>query len=278
MNNIRTKRGVYEETIERPDERPEEQPMDPTIFGRILAEEKPTTLSTLCDKSSFYSFCYDEYLRLRTLIDFYGDFDQEWLDLSLVHAIEDYDLLKNEIESGIENDIALSFVESRINALLEIGANPNYKDETGSTPLHKAKDLELVRLLLSYGADPKIKDKNGLTALDFATERQIIETLLKAGADPNGVDVFGIPLVFKVADLSILKLYEKYGANLEVVDSNGNTLLHNNIDDAGITRYLLQKELDPNKKNKEGKSPLYYTRNPNVRKLLVSYGAREGKR
>jgi uncharacterized protein len=58
--------------------------------------------------------------------------------------------------------------------LLERGANPDVRQETGLAPLHEAAangNLELVRLLVVNGAQADIKTDAGKTPADFAQER-----------------------------------------------------------------------------------------------------------
>ena len=59
--------------------------------------------------------------------------------------------------------------------LLEHGANPNWRDEEGNTPIHRAIRSRLVldpakflQLLLDFGADVSIRNREGRTPLDEA--------------------------------------------------------------------------------------------------------------
>lgn len=54
-------------------------------------------------------------------------------------------------------------------ALVEAGAEVNFKNKDGSTPLHTAAffcRVEIVELLLSHGAEVRLTDNNGSTALE----------------------------------------------------------------------------------------------------------------
>lgn len=83
--------------------------------------------------------------------------------------------------------------------LLSHGADPNYRDKTGRTPIVYAvlTSEEILRVLLSYGADPNIPDNNKrtplmLAALDVGTEPGIMEALIEHGADINAQDEDGM--------------------------------------------------------------------------------------
>jgi hypothetical protein len=59
--------------------------------------------------------------------------------------------------------------------LLQHGANPNWRDTNGDTPLHRVlkscivlDPTEFVKLLLAAGADTSIRNAEGRTALDEA--------------------------------------------------------------------------------------------------------------
>ena len=59
--------------------------------------------------------------------------------------------------------------------LLEHGADPNWRDEGGNTPIHCAirsrivmDPADFVRVLVGFGADLGIRNSDGRTALDEA--------------------------------------------------------------------------------------------------------------
>jgi len=80
-------------------------------------------------------------------------------------------------ESGaIKQEIVAGYARQReelLNLLLSTGADPNAKDDSGQTPLHRAAgsgQAEHVSLLLKYGADPSVKDDIGDTPADLAKQ------------------------------------------------------------------------------------------------------------
>jgi ankyrin repeat protein len=82
--------------------------------------------------------------------------------------------------------------------LLKHGANPNYRDFQGFTPLTSQGefgDVETIALLVKAGANVNAADSQGVTALiaaakdrDPSKAAEKIAILLKAGANPNAVD------------------------------------------------------------------------------------------
>jgi ankyrin repeat protein len=69
--------------------------------------------------------------------------------------------------------------------------DPNLSDYKGAAPLHRCKNLQIIRLLLDYGADVNIKDLEGNKPLHVKcygekgkpSELKCVELLLNYGAD-----------------------------------------------------------------------------------------------
>ncbi|MCI4407481.1 MAG: ankyrin repeat domain-containing protein [Thermofilum sp.] len=152
-----------------------------------------------------------------------------------------------------------------------VNATPSY----GSTPLHYAAyngHTDFVKLLLENGADPSIKDNSGKTAADLARERGHIEI---ANMIENVKELFE---ALKKGDTSKA---EKLLANLRVPnarDRNGVSLLHwaTFIGHAGIARSLIEKGADVNIKDRRGKTPLHYSAKIGdtiIAKLFLEKGA-----
>ena len=79
-----------------------------------------------------------------------------------------------------------------VRSLLNRGANPNSKDDSGNTAMMLASErgggLPIVRLLLEYGANPNIKNHIGNTALMLASQdglTEMVRILLEGGANPK---------------------------------------------------------------------------------------------
>jgi len=78
-----------------------------------------------------------------------------------------------------------------VKLLLDMGANPNAKDEFDDTALlwvSNKGNTELVKLLLEYGADVNAREKHGCTPLLWASINKHPETvnlLIERGADIN---------------------------------------------------------------------------------------------
>ena len=102
-----------------------------------------------------------------------------------------------------------------INLLIGEGADVNFKNESGRTPLIAAvmtNNPELVEFLLKHGADVNGMNSNGNTALFVAIsegKERVIPTLLSANADIT-IDAIGI-IEHKIKDIErILSLLRKW--------------------------------------------------------------------
>ena len=85
------------------------------------------------------------------------------------------------INSSSRNDLKAAPIQSAtaaghekiVKALLQLGADPNVREQGGFTPLHTAAqngDDEMIRTLLFGGADLMLTSDNGKSAIDLAME------------------------------------------------------------------------------------------------------------
>lgn len=124
--------------------------------------------------------------------------------------------------------------------LLEYGADPNLKDESGRTPLDIAILWcmpEIVKLLLIHGADPNFQDRKGITPLmktailgikdarPINNKLQIIMHLIDAGAKIDAQSLEGkTALMYATGNsrIEIVELLVSSGASLSISDRLGN--------------------------------------------------------
>jgi ankyrin repeat protein len=156
-----------------------------------------------------------------------------------------------------------------VEPLLNLGVDPNLRDEEGLAPLHRAlmhNDLynaEVVDLLLSRGADPNVRGRDGNTPLHLAAEFNRVQAaalLLKHGADPNAANARGeTPLHIAAGRgrYAVAYLLLQHGADPNAKDAEGNTPLHRAANCRyALAQLLIQHGADPNARNNQGKTPL----------------------
>lgn len=92
-----------------------------------------------------------------------------------------------------------------VQQLLERGADVNFQEEWGWSPLHNAVQVgreDIVDLLLSHGADPCLRKKNGATPFIIAGivgDVKLLKLLLPKVADVNECDVNGFTAFMEAA-------------------------------------------------------------------------------
>jgi hypothetical protein len=70
--------------------------------------------------------------------------------------------------------------------LLELGANPNQRDDAGKTAIFGVENLELLNLLLANGANTEAIDNKGNSSVYDTWTDEIVLRLLQAGASLKG--------------------------------------------------------------------------------------------
>jgi cytohesin len=151
--------------------------------------------------------------------------------------------------------------------LLKKGANPNCRWGTEDSALGTAVGngrLPVIRALVEAGADVNYPNSSGKTPLQEIADNPKFQDaailLVNHGAKVNvGADLWSIPLL-AAADQGCVRLIAAlldHGAEIQRTDAAGNTALHhaaeNGQEDA--VRLLLQRGANPAVRNKEGKTP-----------------------
>jgi ankyrin repeat protein len=99
----------------------------------------------------------------------------------------------------------------KIRELLARGANVNWKDSQGETPLMQAADLSTVRLLLEEGANVDDKNNYGFTALIRASSlglSSVVKALLEKGANVDSKNKYGNTALMSAAMKGYIEVVE----------------------------------------------------------------------
>jgi len=107
--------------------------------------------------------------------------------------------------------------------LLDLGADPNARNDAGATALTWAvDDLEMTRLLLERGADPNVRSADGRTPLLLAAGRagasDVVKALLDRGATLEGQAV--LTPASDAGDAVTLRLLIDRGANTSLLPAD----------------------------------------------------------
>lgn len=172
--------------------------------------------------------------------EFVGDVRDSWSEIPLFTLIaqEDNDAVKKSILSGFD---------------------VNSKDKNYRTALHIAvenENLELVRFLIERGAKVNAKNKDNLTPIMMLEE--------SFGNDDKNI-------------LEILRLLISKDADVNLQNGSKETLLMWACFDEDIeaVKILLAAGANPNLKDEDGKTALQNTDSDEIKRLLISYGARK---
>ena len=206
---------------------------------------------------------------------------------------DELDVKQLELLVAIKNNDTIA-----VNNLIKEGVNPNFQDEDGFSPLHRAienNNLNLVNALLSYkDIDKEIKLPNETTASNgwylggntpllyasYIGNPQIVSALLEANCNIRARDDIDGATVIHIAagngnNEVINLLLNKDKTLINAVDNNGaDTPLHwaimKNYD--STAELLLSQGASPTQKNSSEQTPLHYAAmygNMNAVVLLV---------
>jgi ankyrin repeat protein len=135
----------------------------------------------------------------------------------------------NDVDADGNHALNLQLSE----ALVKLGANVNWANKRGQTPLMLAAekgDLRLVKALLKAGAATDAKDRDGKFATDYA-EVKALAVLVEAGApiNPEGSSALATAITGKNASLSLELLKDGLKTRLSDVQVKNHQALLENI-------------------------------------------------
>lgn len=215
-----------------------------------------------------------------------NDFGETPLGLSYNNpkTLEVY--LKHGVNPNTENKNSQTLMHSAIannkidiaNLLKSYGADINYKDKNGRSPIFYTNNPESIKWLIKNGVNLNIKDVNGQTVLHKHVQESHINLakgLIKYGADVNIVDNRKLPPLAYAKNVKMMELLLSNGANPDIITPKGSTILHqcaaaNNLE---AVYYLMQYKASSNIKDKDNKIPLDVTTNNDIRALLLVSGS-----
>ena len=161
-----------------------------------------------------------------------------------------------------------------VQLLLDLGLDPDVRDDWGWTPLHVAINPETAKALIDGGADIHAKAKDGNQAIHSLIGENMLDSvkyLLSLGVDvnthgKNNITPLHQAVIFNHVDGA--KMLLENGANIKAADNNGMTCLHFGRSDA-MVEYLISKGANVNAVAKDNTTPLHYASNGAIASLLI---------
>ncbi|MDE3023407.1 MAG: ankyrin repeat domain-containing protein [Pseudomonadota bacterium] len=194
-----------------------------------------------------------------------------------LNVYADYELNYELSEASQGSDAA------KVQKLIVDGANINFKDTAGFTPLHWAAELgktNIVKVLVANRAD--INSSNGgITPLHFAANKEIAELLIANGANVNAKADDGTSPLHLAAtndNVSVARVLIEHGADVNAKDKKGVTPLDDAImfGKKDMLELIVSSGADIMSKDKTGETPLHYAAyvgNKQAIELLIAKGA-----
>ncbi len=152
-----------------------------------------------------------------------------------------------------------------LNALIQENANIEWLKEHGQKDIQRS--MWRVLKAEDYYSDFRW-DSNDTDTIGA------LQDLIKAGADLNAPNWDGDIGAFAVDDAQFILAQLKSGAiKYDIKDKDGNCLLHKFASDENILDFLVQSGLDINTQNKDGQTPLFNVKDPQIVEQYIKAGA-----
>ena len=162
------------------------------LLGAVLLSGKLTSEDSHIIKSILESTDYEETRNFTSLHKIVLGISHKDLDSEIADSLVNLDA----VDANGQTPLAWAVVRDDSVAVLKLlssGADPNVRDNSGSTPLHYVQSPETCKLLLEYGAN--IHNKNNIYRrgpLHNICKRvdcvDLIDRILRAGADVDELD------------------------------------------------------------------------------------------
>ncbi|QRM15421.1 ankyrin repeat protein [Mudlarkpox virus] len=149
---------------------------------------------------------------------------------------ETSDIVREKIMLYKEDITCYSYdVDVIINTLIEGGADVNFIDKYGRTPLHYAAvsyHVKIVESLINHGSKLLVVDNKGNTPLHYACSNysclEIVKYFIDKGINVNTRNLLGkTPLFYAMYIPEIVSVLLHNGASVNILDYRNNTPLNN---------------------------------------------------
>jgi len=209
--------------------------------------------------------CFTDSCDNTELLNFNNIVGKSLLEESGYTAFDD-----SKVAKAIENG-DINFVKEYIRKYKHIDNNLTHNNY-GNRLLHEAskyKNDEIMELLLALKPDINIKNVKGHTPLHIAVKHNNYdnaESLIKLGAEIKVLDIDGNTPIFHAltnGNIEIARLLYSSGSGVLNKNNNNDNTLHHVIKHSDkhenfvkIVRFLLDRGVSTDERNKDGKTPL----------------------
>ena len=165
-----------------------------------------------------------------------------------------------------------------VQLLLDLGLDPDVRDDWGWTPLHVAINPETAKALIDGGANIHAKAKDGNEAIHSLIGENMLDSvkyLLSLGVDvdthgKNNITPLHQAVIFNHVDGA--KMLLENGANIKAADNKGMTCLHFARSEA-MVKFLITNGAVVNSLSTDKTTPLHYASNRVIASLLIDHEA-----